>query len=52
MPLKDAVNEVENILVTKAMSVCKSTRKAAELLGVSQSTIMRKLKENNLNIAD
>jgi len=52
MPLKDAVNEVENILVTKAMAVCKSTRKAAELLGVSQSTIMRKLKENNIAVTD
>lgn len=52
IPLKDAINEVESLLVTRAMSVCKSTRKAAELLGVSQSTIMRKLKENNLNTTE
>jgi len=52
IPLKDAVNEVENLLVKKAMSICKSTRKAAELLGVSQSTIMRKLKENNIKAID
>lgn len=48
IPLKEAISTVESILVTRAMTSCKSTRKAAELLGVSQSTIIRKLKENNM----
>jgi PAS domain S-box-containing protein len=52
IPLKEAISAVESILVTQAMSSCKSTRKAAELLGVSQSTIMRKLKENNIDVQD
>jgi len=52
MPLQDAISTVEKILVTKAMSLCKSTRKAAELLGVSQSTVMRKLKDNNVNYTE
>ncbi len=46
IPMKDAIKLVEKKLVTKAMAVCRSTRKAADLLGVSQSTIMRKLKDD------
>lgn len=46
IPMKEAVNKVEKMLVTKAMNICKSTRKSAEMLEVSQSTIMRKLKNN------
>ena len=49
IPLKEAINIVEKELVSKAIIKCKSTRKAAELLCVSQSTIMRKIKENNLD---
>lgn len=49
MPLKDAISAVEETLVTKAMEMCGSTRKAADLLGVSQTTIMRKLKELHLD---
>ncbi|HWQ78194.1 MAG TPA: sigma 54-interacting transcriptional regulator, partial [Anaerovoracaceae bacterium] len=52
IPLKEAIDIVESILVTQAMAACKSTRKAAELLGVSQSTVMRKLKENNRDVPD
>jgi transcriptional regulator with PAS, ATPase and Fis domain len=49
IPLKDAIAITEKTLVMKAMEKCRSTRKAAELLGVSQSTVMRKLKEYNLD---
>ncbi|WP_419822885.1 sigma-54 interaction domain-containing protein [Anoxybacterium hadale] len=48
IPLKDAVSAVEESLVMKAMKSCGSTRKAAELLGVSQTTVLRKLKEYDL----
>ncbi len=49
VPLKEAISTVEKILVTRVMSTCKSTRKAAEILGVSQSTIIRKLKESDID---
>lgn len=45
IPMKEAVGLLEQQLVSKTMSLCGSTRKAAELLGVSQSTVIRKLKE-------
>ncbi len=44
-PLTRAVAEVERTLVERALEKGGSTRRAAELLGVSQSTIMRKIKE-------
>ncbi len=49
IPLRDAVASVEKALVAKAMETCRSTRKAAELLDVSQSTVMRKLKEYHID---
>jgi transcriptional regulator with PAS, ATPase and Fis domain len=49
VPLRDAIASVEKALVMKAMERCRSTRKAAELLDVSQSTVMRKLKEYNID---
>lgn len=45
LPLKDAVEEVERKLLQKAMKRCKSTYEIAELLGVNQSTIVRKMKK-------
>lgn len=45
-PLEEAVRSVESILVSRALEKTGNTRKAAELLGVSQSTIMRKIKES------
>ncbi len=44
-PLTRAIAEVERTLVERALEKGGSTRRAAELLGVSQSTIMRKIKE-------
>ena len=46
--LENAVDAVERTLVTRALSLSGNTRKAAEILDVSQSTIMRKIKKFNL----
>ncbi len=51
MFLKDAMAVVEKKLVTKAMEIAGSTRGAAELLDVSQSTIMRKIKEYEIEVS-
>jgi transcriptional regulator with PAS, ATPase and Fis domain len=45
IPLRDAIKEVEKILVTRAMKQTNNTYKAAELLETSQSTLFRKYKE-------
>lgn len=45
LPLKEAVDEVEQILVTMAMTRYGTTIKAAEALGVNQSTVVRKLQK-------
>ncbi|GEN54576.1 sigma-54 interaction domain-containing protein [Halobacillus faecis] len=43
--LKQAVEELERELITKALRTYKTTRKAAEALEVSQSTIVQKMKK-------
>lgn len=43
IPLKDAVLELEQQLISRAIQQYGSTYKAAEALGVNQSTIVRKL---------
>lgn len=48
--LADAIGIVEKTIVSRALEATKSTRKAAELIGVSQSTIMRKIKDHNIQI--
>ncbi len=45
IPLKEAVDQVERQLITKALRKYKTTRKAAEVLEVSQSTIVQKMKK-------
>jgi transcriptional regulator with PAS, ATPase and Fis domain len=45
MPMKDAVNMVERQLVLMAMEKYGTTTRAAEALGVDQSTISRKLRK-------
>lgn len=42
VPLKDALYEVEKKLVLKALQKFGTTRKAADALGVDQSTVVRK----------
>jgi PAS domain S-box-containing protein len=43
--LKGAILELERKYVSRAMMMTKSTRKTAELLNISQSTVVRRLKE-------
>lgn len=45
IPLKQAVEEVEREMITKALRKYKTTRKAAKALEVSQSTIVQKMKK-------
>lgn len=45
VPLKEAVQELESKLIQRALRKYKTTRKAAEALGVDQSTVVRKLKK-------
>lgn len=45
MNLKDVLNETEKNLILRVYGECKSTRKAAKLLGVDQSTIVKKMKK-------
>jgi PAS domain S-box-containing protein len=44
MPLKEAISEVEKQIINHAYKVYGNTYKMAEVLGVNQSTIVRKLK--------
>ncbi len=43
--LSEAVSKIEKNLIEKALQQQKNTRDAAKVLGVSQSTVMRKIKE-------
>lgn len=45
MPLKDAIHMVEKQLLALARRQCRNTYEMADLLGVDQSTIVRKLKK-------
>ena len=50
MPLKEAVNEIEKRIISKAMEKFNTTYEVAKALEVSQPTIVRKKKKYNLNI--
>lgn len=52
LTLKDAVYQVEEDLIKKALRKYGSTRKAAAALGVDQSTIVRKAQKLNISISD
>ncbi|WP_087972417.1 sigma 54-interacting transcriptional regulator [Oceanobacillus rekensis] len=45
VPLKDAIGEVEQQLITQAMALFRNTRKTASALGVNQSTVVRKMQK-------
>ncbi len=51
-PLPDSVKALEKIIVSRALNKTGNTRKAAQLLGVSQTTVMRKIKEYNISIVN
>jgi len=49
-PLRDAVDEIERKLITKAYKELGSTPKVAKALGVHETTILRKAKALNIEI--
>lgn len=49
MPLEDAVEEVEKQLIAKTLQKYSTTREVAKALGVSQPTIVRKMKRYGLS---
>lgn len=46
--LKDILEETERQVIEEAYNSCLSTRKAAKLLGVNQSTVVKKMKKYNI----
>lgn len=44
MPLKKAVEQLEREILTSALTKYKTTRKAADVLGIDQSTVVKKAK--------
>ena len=49
MRLQDKIRHVEKEILSDAFARFRSTRKMAQNLGTSQSSVMRKIKEYNLN---
>jgi len=45
MNLKDILDQTERNLIQRVYEECKSTRKAAKILGIDQSTIVKKMKK-------
>ena len=43
-PLKELLSEIENKIIVEKLQQYKTTRKAAEVLGISQSALVKKLK--------
>jgi len=52
VPLRQAAEEMERQLLSSALERYKTTRQIAKILGVNQSTIVRKLQQYNLNESD
>jgi TyrR family helix-turn-helix protein len=50
--LKSAVDELEKQMIKQALKKHGSTRKAAKVLGVDQSTIVRKAQKYNIALND
>lgn len=48
--LNEALDALERQLLVKARTVCSSTREMAAMLGISQSSVVRKLSKHNLTI--
>ena len=51
MPLKDALVILEKELLTKALGVHRTTRKAARALGVDHSTVVRKANKHSIGLS-
>lgn len=52
IPLKNAVEHLEKQLIKQALNKYKSTRKAAKILKVDQSTVVRKAKRYNITVVE
>ncbi|SDF32257.1 sigma 54-interacting transcriptional regulator [Sporolituus thermophilus] len=52
VPWRQAISQLERQLICRAMAKYGTTRKAAQALGVNQSTIVRKLKEYRTTLSD
>lgn len=52
IPLKEAIEEVEQQLIKRALDQYVTTRKVAKMLGVNQSTVVRKIKQYNIEKFD
>ena len=50
--LKEIVETIERKTIEKALTLCGSTRKAAQVLKVDQSTIVKKAKRLGISLAD
>lgn len=48
LPLKEAMQVLERELIGKALDEQRSTRKAAKVLGVTHTTVQRKMKQYNI----
>jgi transcriptional regulator with PAS, ATPase and Fis domain len=52
LPLKKAVEQTERQLIIKAYKLYKNTYKVANILGISQPTVVRKLKKYKQEVSD
>lgn len=50
LPLKNSIDNLEKQLLGKVYEIHKNTYKVAEVLGISQSSVVRKLKKYKINI--
>lgn len=50
--LKEIVDNIERELITRTLKETGSTRKAAKILMISQSTVVKKVKKLGINISD
>jgi len=52
VPLNELIGEAETQLISLAMKQCKSTREAAKMLNISQTSVIRKYKKLEIKIKD
>lgn len=52
MPLKKAVSLVEKSMLEKAFKELKTTYQVAEVLDISQPTVVRKKKKYDIQVSD
>lgn len=52
LPLQERVERLEKVAIEEALKRYGSTRKAADVLGIDQSTVVRKVKKYNIQYAN